>query len=158
MSLGISFGQDLHIIPVYAPQDVGTADINTTHVNVSRAHHITFAVQFGNLTNDSKVITVEESSAATTVSAEAIPFKYRLSGATGSDTWGAVTSVDSGGVDMVHASDDNKLLLIDVDPVTLTDGDNYLSVRISSAGGECYAGVVAYLSPRYSQLDPLSTT
>lgn len=158
MSLGIRFGQDIHVIPVYAPQDVGTADVNTTHINVSRTHHITFAVQFGNLTNDSKVITVEESSAATTVSAEAIPFTYRLSGAVATDTWGAVTTTDSTGVDMVHASDDNKLLLIDVDPATLSDGDNYLSVRISSAGGECYAGVVAYLQTRYSQLNPLSTT
>ena len=158
MALGIQFGQQLNIIPVYAPQDVGTADVNTTHINVSNAHHITFAVQFGSLTNDSKVITVEESSAATTVSAEAIPFKYRLSGAVATDTWGAVTTTDSTGLDMVHASDDNKLLLIDVDLSTLSAGDNYLSVRISSAGGECFAGVVAYLAPRYPQLDHVSTT
>jgi hypothetical protein len=158
MSLGIRFGQQNHIIPVYAPQDVGTADVNTTHVNVSNAHRVTFAVQFGNITNDSKVITVEESSAATTVSAEAIPFKYRFSGIVGTDTWGAVTTVDSGGTLATDGTHDNSLLLIDVDPSILTDGDNYLSVRISSAGGECYAGVVAYLAPRYSQLDHLSTT
>ncbi len=158
MGLGISFAQNLHIVPVYAPQDVGTADINTTHVSVSQALHITFAVQFGNLTNDSKVITVEESSAASTASAEAIPFTYRLSGAVATDTWGAVTTADSTGVDMVHATGDNKLLLIDVDPATLTIGDSYLSVRISSAGGECFAGVVAYLTPRYPQLNMVSTT
>jgi hypothetical protein len=159
MSLGIRFGQDLHVIPVASPLDITTSDINTTHVKVGAAHRVTFLLHFGVITGDSIAMTVEESTAAATTGAEAIPFIYRLSGATGSDTWGAVTTADSTGVD-ITASDDGKLLMIDVDPSTMSEDTNYLSVLFATGGSmsECVVNGLAVLQPRYPQLDHVSTT
>ena len=74
-----------HVVPVLAPADIVSTATNTTHVKVT-GHHVSFLVSFGAITGDSVAITVEESSAASTTSAEAIPFKYRTSGAVGSDS------------------------------------------------------------------------
>ncbi len=159
MGLGIQFGQEVHIIPVMSPLDIIATDVNSTPIKVSNALRVSFLMSFGVVDGDSQTIFIRESSAADTVSAEKIPFTYRLSGATGSDTWGAVTTADSGGL-IISASDDEKLLLIDVDPATLTEGDNYLAVFIvtESSLTENVIGIQAFLWPRYPQLDHVSTT
>ena len=113
----------------------------------------------GTLTGDSLAVTVEESSAASTTSAEAIPFKYRLSGAVATDTWGAVTTADSAGVDMT-ASDDDKILWVEIDPSDLTDGDHYLSVLLSpgASASACEVSVIALQDVRYRNLNMQSST
>lgn len=159
MGLGPRFAQDIQIVPIMAPIDLASTTVRTTHLKVSNAHRVSLILQFGNLTSDSKIVTVEESSAASTTNAEAIAFMYRLSAKVGTaDTWSAVTTADSDGVEVDDSSDDNKSLLIDIDPSALTEGDNYLAIKIVSSGGIALASAVALLVPRYPQLDQLSTT
>ena len=155
----LKYGMNTHIIPVFAPLDIAANDINTTHIKVNNALHVTFLVQFGVVTGDTINITVEESTSAATTGAEAIPFAFRLTGDTASDTYGAVTTCDSLGA-TITASDDNKLLIIDVDPATMSDDCNYLSVLgvTESSMSACLTSCIALVYPRYAQYDPLSTT
>ena len=152
------FAMDDHIIPVLSPVDIVSTATNTTHIKIT-GHHVTFLVPFGTITGDSVVVTVEESTSAATTGAVAVPFKYRLSLAVGADSWGAVTTADSTGV-IVTASDDDKILLIDIDPSALSDDCNYLSVLVSPEAS-CSAVEVAALAvqdARYGQLDHVSAT
>lgn len=158
MAKDIRFGMNTHIIPVLYPHDIVSTATNTTHIKVTGSR-VAFLVQFGTITGDSVDVTVEESTAAATGGAEAIPFRYRLSGAVATDTWGAVTSADSTGV-AITADDDNKILLIDIDPSTMSEDCNYLSVLISpdTSASAVEVGVIALQESRYGQLDHVSST
>ena len=156
--MSIRYAQHLVPRPVLSPVDIVSAATNTTHMKVT-GHHATFLVYFGTITGDSVVVTVEESSAASTTSAEAVPFRYRLSSAETASTWGAVTTADSGGV-IVTAAQDDMILLVEVDPSDLSDGDNYLSVLVSPEAS-CSAVEVAAIGiqeERYKATNPKSST
>jgi len=155
----LKYGMNTHIIPVFAPLDIAANDINTTHIKVNNALHVTFLVQFGVVTGDTINITVEESTSAATTGAEAIPFAFRLTGDTASDTYGALTTCDSLG-STVLADYDNQLLIIEVDPRTMSDDCNYLSVLgvTESSMSACVVSAIALVHSRYGQYDPVSTT
>jgi hypothetical protein len=155
-----TFGMLEHIVPVKAYSDIVSTATNTTHLKIT-GHRVAFLLSFATITGDSVTLTVEASSAATTTGAAAIPFYYRLSPVTASnDTWGAVTSADSTGFD-VTASDDGKLVLIEVDPRNVIDEeDQYLSVLIAPGASASAVGVsaVAFQESRYAQYDQVSST
>lgn len=155
----LKYGMNTHIIPVFAPLDLAANDMTTTHVKVTNALRVTYLLSFGVITGDTMTITVECSSAATTTSASAIPFAYRLTGDTASDTYGAVTTCDTDGL-LVTASDDNKLLIVDVDMSDVADTASYLALSLvtEASMSACVASVVALVETRYGQYDPLSTT
>ena len=155
----LRFGQNTHIIPVIAPIDLAANDITTTHIKVTNALRITYLVGFGVITGDTATITVECSSAATTTSASAIPFTYRLTGDTAMDTYGAVTTCDTDGL-LITASYDNMLLMVDVNMSDVADAASYVALSVVTAGSmsACVVSAVALVETRYGQLNPLSTT
>ena len=155
----LKYGMNTHIIPGFAPLDIVANDFNTTHVKVTNALSCAFLLGFGVITGDSINITVEESTAAATTSAEAIGFGFRLSGDTATDTWGDVTTCDSLGT-TITASDDNKFLWIEVDLREMSEDCNYLSVlgTTESSMSACVVSAVCFLESRYGQYDPDSTT
>jgi len=156
------YGMQEQIIPLISPVDITNTDVNSPFVKVSNAHWLRFLVPFGTITGDTCTVTVAESTANSTsggATEVAVPFTYRLSGAVGVDTWGAVTTADSGGL-LVTASDDDKILAIDIDPRTLDDGYNYVRVQLVTGGSmsACEVAAVAIVHPRYAQLDNVSST
>ena len=155
----LRFGQNTHVIPVIAPIDLAANDITTTHIKVTNALRITYLVGFGVITGDTATITVECSSAATTTSASAIPFTYRLTGDTAMDTYGAVTTCDTDGL-LITASYDNMLLMVDVNMSDVADTASYVALSVVTAGSmsACVVSAVALVETRYGQLNPLSTT
>jgi hypothetical protein len=160
MNNGIRYGEGMQIANLFVGEI--TANDKSKFVHVGNAHHVTFLLGFGTV-DTATTITVRESSAASTVSAEAIPFYYRLSGASSADntdTWGAITSADSAGVALTATTDTGKFLLIDIDPDDLSDGDKYLQV-VTAATNYSTAGaflVAAFLEPRYPQNVHMSDT
>ena len=155
----LKYGMNTHIIPVFAPLDLGSGDMTTTHIKVTNALRITYLLSFGVITGDTATITIECSSAATTTSASAIPFTYRLTGDTASDTYGDVTTCDTDGL-LITASDDNKLLMVDVNMSDVADTASYVALSCVTAGSmsACVTSAVALVQTRYGQYDPLSTT
>ena len=155
----LRYGQNTHIIPVFAPLDLAANDMTTTHIKVTNALRVTYLVGFGVITDDTATLSVEASSAASTTSSVKIPFTYRLTGDTASDTSGAVTTCDTDGV-LITASYDNMLMTVDVNMSDVPDTASYVALTVvtESSMSACVVGAVALVETRYGQLNPLSTT
>jgi hypothetical protein len=153
-----AYGELNHIVSVQAYADIVSTATNTTHVKVT-GHRVMFIASFATITGDSVAVTVEASTAATTTGAEAIPFTYRLGSAAGADTWGAVTTADSTGVD-ITASDDGKILIIEPILSGLGDDDKYLSVLYSpgASASACGISTICIQDSWYPQLNHISST
>jgi len=115
----IQFAENHKIQPILGPVDTVATAVATSYVDLKNMQWATFLVDFGVITTGTATLTVEASTAASSNATEAaIPFKYRLSGAVNTDSMGAITSATSAGVS-ITASDDNKTLVIEVDPAAL---------------------------------------
>lgn len=154
---GIRFAEGLKVLPILAPQNIVATATATQYVDLDLVNWATFAVQFGAMTSDSTdtvTVTVEASTAGSSNATEvAIAFNYRLSSAVATDSMGAITAGSTSGV-AVTAADDNKVLIIDVDPaVVQATGADFRYVRLvatpNAEMASCNIGVVAYLEHRY---------
>lgn len=156
-----------NIVPLKAPIDSAGTAYATPFVDLKSALHATFFVYFGVVTatsaDQSVIVTMEAATAAASGSEVQIPFRYRVSGATGANSWGAITSATASGGATILTTDDNKMLLIDVDPAGL---DNLLAdarfvravVGIDAGGTVTLNAAWAELEPRYSQVTHISAT
>jgi len=164
------FGFGAHIVPLKAPVDSAGTAYATPYVNLKDALSCTFLAYFGVVTATSAdqgvVVTVEASTAAASNATEVqVAFKYRLSGATGTDTWGAITSATAAGGVTVATTDDGKAVLIEVDPAVIEAAHGQrdakfvrLVVGIDAGGTVTLNSVVALLDPAYPQATHLSAT
>ena len=159
-----AFGEN--IVPLKAPVDSAGTAYATPWVDLKNALHATFFYYAGVVTATSAdqavVITMEAATAAASGSEVAIAFKYRLSGATGANTWGDITAATSTGYSFATDAD-GKMLLIDIDPAAL---DSALAdarfvrmvVGIDAGGTVTLNSAWAVLDPRYPQTTHLSAT
>jgi hypothetical protein len=155
----IRYAEKLQIVPLFQPQASTVVDLETAHMKIKNAQWISFLCIWSSLTSDSTDLVnvmVYTSTAATTTSAVAQPFKYRLSSAVGDDLWGTITSATAAAGVNITATDDNKLLLIDVDPAPLLALDSdaeYAHLLINGVGAVTNPtfGVVGFMEPRYPQ-------
>lgn len=153
-----------NIVPLLAPADITTNAGTSGYMDIKYAHNAAFLVSFGALTTataaDVETVTVESASAVDGAEV-AVDFTYRLSGAVGANTWGAVTAATSAGV-AIASTDDNKLLWVEVDPAAVqADNSNarYIRVVITPTGmTNCIVGVVGMIESRYKQTTHLSAT
>jgi hypothetical protein len=157
--MGIKFAEGLHVLPVLAPLADSTS-VGTDYLNIENAQWITYLVQFGAMTSDSTdtvTVTVECSTDSSSGANEiSVPFYYRLSAAVGTDTSGTITKATASGV-AVTATDDNKLLIIDIDPAEIaattgfTDAHIYNRLWLSKNAelATNTIGVIAAIEPRY---------
>lgn len=164
----LAFGE--HIVPLKAPVDSAGTAYATPYVNLKDALHCTFFAYFGVVTATSAdqnvIVTVEASTAATSNATEvALAYKYRLSGATGTDTWGAVTSVANTGISLDTTTVDGKMLAIDIDPAAIEAAHGQrdakfvrLVMGIDAGGTVTLNGVWAELDPMYPQTTHLSAS
>lgn len=163
---GIRFAEGMNIIPLLAPQDIVATATATEYVDLDLVNWVTFLVPFGNIASTDStgevVVTVLCSTAATTASETAMAFSYRLSGAAGANTMGAITAATSAGVG-VGQGDDNKILVIDVDPaaVAAVGTDKRFLHLVATPTSEVTAtllGALAVTEPRYPSNSPLVST
>lgn len=154
----LRYAEGLKVLPILAPQNMTTSAVSTGEVWLREAQWVTFVVQFGAFTSDSTdvcVITVESSTSNSTAATdEGIAFNYRLSAAVDTDSMGAITAATSDGVTIGATSDDNKALIIDVDPAYVARKDTdaqYLRVVLTPSADVAglQVGAVAYIEPRY---------
>lgn len=154
------FGVDGRVLPLLNPQDITTSATNTSFLDMKAIQHATLCVQFGNIAaasaDQAVTVTVELATGAATTGAAAIAFKYRLSGATATDTLGDITSATASGVS-IGTTDDGKMLQIDIDPASLegllADG-RFVSVLISPDAGASATLVSAFalIEPMYASV------
>ena len=160
------FGLGENIVPLKAPVDSAGTAYATPWVDLKNALHATFFYYAGVVTATSAdqavVITMEAATAAASGSEVAIAFKYRLSGATGANTWGDITSATSTGFSFA-TTDDGKMVLVDIDPAALASAlaDAHfvrMVVGIDAGGTVTLNSAWAVLEPRYPQLTHISAT
>jgi len=163
----IRLGFGTNVVPLKAPVDSAGTAYATPFVDLKNALHATFFWYAGVVTaasaDQNVIITMEAATAAASGAEVAIAFKYRLSGATGANTWGAVTSATSAGVSLDTTTVDGKMLLIDVDPAALeaalADARFVrMVVGIDAGGTVTLNAAFAALDPAYSQATHLSAT
>lgn len=163
------FGIGENIVPLKAPVDSAGTAYATPWVSLKNALHATFFWYCGVVTATSAdqnvVITMEAATAAASGSEVQIPFKYRLSGATGANSLGAITTVStaSSGASLDTTSVDGKMVIIDVAPAALdgllADASHVRMVVGIDAGGTVTLNAAwAELDPRYPQLTHISAT
>lgn len=147
----------IHVIPALEPADITTTTTYTDIVGVKEYQAIEFVIVLGAITGDTIALTVEECDTIVPANSTAIAFSYRKSSAAGTDSMGATTAATSSGI-TVAATDDNKIILIDVDPAALTDGYPYIRVAMDPGASmsECVVGAVCLLTSRYAQATQIS--
>ncbi len=161
------FGILDNILPLVAPVDTAATEKGTPFIDMRKALHTTVLVYFGVVTATSAdqnlTVTVQAATSAASTSETAMAFRYRLSGATGANTWGAVTAATSAGVSLDTTTVDGKMLLIDIDPAALPaiGADNFFVrvVATPDAGGTVtLLAALAITDPQYSQVTHQSMT
>jgi len=151
------FDETVHVVPVLAPADITTSTTYTDVVGLKEYRRIQFHILFGAITGDTVALTVEECDDTTPTNSSAIAFKYRKSSAVGTDSMGALTDATTSGI-TVAATDDNKVIIVEVDARDLSDGYPYVRVALDpgSSMSACVVGATAILEPRYAQSSQLS--
>ena len=145
--------EKLKIVPVMNSADVSTGT-DCDSINMSGYHKATFIFTFGAVTTD---ITITPKSGATEgTKTTAVPSRYAAGGAViGTAVAGSTAACDvlaawtatSTTVPLAAAS--NKMLVIEFDAASMTEGEEWLTVTVAAGtGGICHC--VAILEPRYS--------
>jgi len=155
----IRYAEKLQPVYLYLPQASTVADLETAHMKIKNAHWASFLCFWSSLTSDSTDICnikVYSSSDASTTNAVSQPFKYRLSSALATDSWGAITSATAAAGVSIDGADDNKMLLIDIDPSVIVKNDEdaeyvHLLIDGSLIITNPTFGVLGFLEPRYPQ-------
>ena len=152
-------------IILLAPQDITNAETPSSYMKLDYAQEAGFLVVFGAITSattaDSILITVEACTAPAGTEV-AVDFSYRISGALGTNTWGAKTAATSAGFSILNAVD-NVMVWIDIDPAAIqadvTDA-LYARVFLSSPADmtACLVTVIGFTRPRYKQNTHKSAT
>lgn len=154
------------VVPLLAPVDAAATE-KKLFVKLQNAHRCQFIVYFGVVTATSAdqniVVTLYACTSSATTGATALAFNYRLSGATGTDTWGAVTAATTAGVSLDTTVVDGMALIIDVDPRALVAGADdaiyaHLDIVPDAGATVTLVAAIALLEPRFAAATMLSSS
>lgn len=152
-----------NIIPLISPADVSTTAQTTAYIDLRNAQKAVFMVFTGSITSststDVEAVTLECATAVDGAEA-AIGYSYRLSGAVGANTWGAVTTVGATGY-ALGLTDDDKILCVEVDPDVLAANDyRYARLKLTDTAdmNAFEVAVWAEIWPRYKKSTHISAT
>ena len=154
-----------NIIMLLEPKDIVTTATNSAYMDLKNANRAAFLVSYGAITSDTAAdeaqVYVQAATAEGGTEAE-IPFRYRLSGALGANTWGAITSRTATEVISLAASvSDNKMIWIEIDPSELAPNDyRYVRVALTDATalGAALVCVHGFIDPKYRMSTMVSVT
>ncbi len=139
------------IIPLNEAKDTGSAGIDFDSVHMGRLHSLSVCMAFGAITGNS-ILTVN-TGATEGAKTTAIAFKYRFGGgdfkAASADILGAATSVAAAGLTLTATTYDHRLLVIEVDSDTMTDGQPWLTVSVDATASVFLSGAIGIGIPRY---------
>lgn len=155
---GVRYAQGMQPLNLLAPQDIVATATASAYFDLNLSNWLTVYVPFGAIASTDStgevVVTVEASTAGSSNATEgAIAFQYRLSSAVATDSMGAITSATTAGV-AVGQADDNKFLVIDVDPAAVATTADRRFVRVvitptAEITSTVVGGVIAIAEPRY---------
>ncbi len=147
--------QEKGIVFGYKPADHNSAGISADSINTEICSHVTFLLQFGELTGDAVLSVSSGASDGTATTAET--FYYRLAGAaqaaTGADVYAEETGATT--LTLTAATYENKCLIVEVPVDELTADQPFLTLNVSSAASEEFTSCMVILSGmRYLSVNP----
>ena len=154
-----------NLVMLLAPQDITNAETPSSYMKLNYAQEAGFLIVFGAITSattaDSILITVEACTSPEGTEV-AVDYSYRLSGALGTNTWGAKTAATSAGFSILNAVD-NVMVWIDLDlPGMQADVADALYARVFLSSPAdmtaCLVSVIGFTRPRYKQNTHKSAT
>lgn len=162
----LNFAEEIQSIGLLAPINIAASATSSAYINLANvgSGQVEFDVFFGVITSTDSTgvftVTVESSTGGiTTDTNTAIAFKYRLSGAVGTDTMGAITDATSAGYALINTGD-GKRLMVYVDPAVASDHSVRCTITPSTDTSVCNVSVTGRFIPRYAQnvlIDAVST-
>jgi len=139
------------LIPLCEAKDYGSAGVDFDSVHMGRIHSLSVAIDFGAITGNS-ILKVSHGATEGTKTTD-VAFKYRFGGgdfkAASADILGAATAVASTGLTLTATTYDHRLLVIEVDADTITDGQPWLTVSIDATASVMLCGAIGVGNPRY---------
>ena len=155
----MQLSQVAKIVGCGAPIDTNGAGLSGDIVGLKGYDHVTLIVYVGNVAGDI-TLTVEECDNVTPSNNTAIAFNYRKAsaGAAGSSELdGALTAATTSGITIAAASDDNKIIVVEIDAAELSSGYPYVRAVLSDPSAAGLATIIAILSQaRYLKDVPLT--
>ena len=140
----------LHFVPGFKAAD-HTGGIDSTSINMGKVERAILQIQFGDMSVASPEIKVY-SGATSGTKTTALTFRYLLSPqavpTAGSDVWASAFST-SADLTITFDTDDDKLLLIEVDSAEMTEGEPWLTVNVDSDATIQMAAAVWVCQSRY---------
>ena len=150
----MQLAQIVKIVGCIAPVDTGGAAKLGCHVNMSKYNHVAFLIYTGVIGNDC-VVTVLAGTDALGTGGVAMGFNYRIS--TGGVPLiaelaiAALTTVAAGGYTIANATDDNEIMVIEMDASELVapTTNYYVGVNLSAAAASLECVIALCMEPRY---------
>lgn len=162
----LNFGEEIQSVGLLAPVDIVATATGTAYVEMAKIGQgqLEFDIFFGVVTSTDStgevvVTVVTSTSGISTDTDTAIAFNYRLSGAVGTDTLGAITAATSAGASVANTSDGMRLLVY-VDPAVAQDKACRVVLTPTAESTVTNVAVTARFIPRYAQnalIDAVST-
>ncbi len=139
------------IIPMNEAKDTGSAGIDFDSVHMGRLHSLSVCIPMGAITGNS-ILKVSCGATEGTKTTD-IAFKYRFGGgdfkAASADILGAATAVASTGLTMTAATYDHRLLVIEIDADTVTDGQPWVTVSVDATASVFLGAAIGIGYPRH---------
>ena len=145
-------------VPLNITQYAGA--ITSASLNIQNAHHVTLCFIFlGDVDGDAK-LSITSHTAADGDTTTLTDYKGWVTGedvgAVAADTFSSTAvEVDAGEdyVTLTEATFENRMLVIELDPATITDGHKWIRVKFSADATAGTATVMAIVQPRMKQAD-----
>ena len=153
-----------NFFPLLAPVDIASTATVSPWMDLLGAQKAAFLIQFGAVTSasatDEFVITIA-SATVETGTQTAIDFRYRISAAVGTNTWGAVTTVAAAtGLGIGADDSDNMTVFIEIDPDAIGMTGRYVHVVLTDNDDmtACLVSIMGVCESRYKQLTHVSAS
>ena len=147
----MSYAEDLKIIPLIASEDTG-AGVSMDSINMKNFHKATIVITFATVVGNA-VLTVN-SGATDGALTSALTFDHAVGGAAIGSALADVLAdwTSAATLTIAAATYSTKMLVINIDSkaMDIANGEEWLTVAISSAGTSAFVHAVAILQPRYS--------
>ncbi len=139
------------IIPMNESKDTGSAGIDFDSVYMGRLHSLSVCIPMGAITGNS-ILKVSCGATEGTKTTD-IAFSYRFGGgdfkAASADILAAPVAVASTGLTMTAATFDHRLLVIEIDSDTVTDGQPWVTVSVDSTATAFNSAAIGIGYPRH---------
>ncbi len=139
------------VIPLCEAKDYGSAGIDFDSVHMGRIHSLSVCIDFGAITGNS-ILKVSHGATEGTKTTD-VAFAYRFAGgdykAASADILAAPVAVASTGLTLTAATYDHRLVVVEVDADTITEGQPWLTVSIDATASVMLCGAIGVGMPRH---------